>query len=749
MGAVFLQSERKSFNFLLLLVAIFALLVCGNPCWGSIRVDRPSGHVTQGEPVKLTVHLQDEKPLRVDVYYRVAGFRSYERISFNAKGRETIDITIPGDSVVPPGVEFYVSVLNDEGETLTSPRLYAEYSPYRVEVVLNRPPPKVKLAAPPANIPITDLSGEIIFKSDREVVKDEVTVLVDGTDVTALAGFSGKRVILPAEVLRTPGDHTITLVFKEQREVVSEKSWNLTVASAGGEKVVKISSSGGISFNYSKELETPVDSEDEVVSGNLSLRFAMEAAGWEMAWNGVNIQYVKDSPGDDVTISSGFYFTLKKAEQLIEYGDISVQETSLTAPSFARRGIQAKLKVSDAEIHLFDVSTATVSGWNSGLGGNGRQVYGGSVKMPVGPEGKNPITLVFITGENGAVNGYNAAGTQGPSEGDVFGVAFTGEFGDFSVGGELAFSSYDEDTTSGGGKVDDFSGTVDLGFPVGDYSLSFGYFYYGPDFASIANPNFTGDREGGNASVSTTYGPVSVSLTLNRTWDNVERDSSRPIVYSTAGTLSSSFNVEGWPGVSFSYSLSEQKSDNEPAGSSEVNNVNHTYSLGLSKSGEFWSAGINGSVSRLRDKAGSFGSASKSLSLSGSLTPWEGFSISPSLSYTGSRSGGVTNRTRLATLSGSLPFIGNTLDASFQVSYTLNDASDGSVDQKTVDGSFRLALNLQEVVKGLSDYGTAALALSCNYRKVDDDLNPANSGEDITVLLTINVSAPFDLSFGI
>ena len=112
----------------------------------------------------------------------------------------------------------------------------------------------------------------------------------------------------------------------------------------------------------------------------MNLEFGMSGNDWEVTWSGINLQYVKDNPGDDLTIGSGFYLTMKKGDQFVEYGDISIKETSLTAPSFARRGVQAKLKGYDSELHLFNVSTETVSGWDSGIDNSDSSVYGFSLK---------------------------------------------------------------------------------------------------------------------------------------------------------------------------------------------------------------------------------------------------------------------------------------------------------------------------------------------------------------------------------
>ena len=136
-----------------------------------------------------------------------------------------------------------------------------------------------------------------------------------------------------------------------------------------------------------------------------------------------------------MTISPGFRFTLKKGEQFAEYGDISIKEGALVAPSFARRGMQARLKANGTELRLFDVSAAPVSGWNTGLSNDNQQVYGLSVSRSMLPGNRLPISLTFIQGENGIANVVNSAGTESP-EGfaEEYAIHDYEGFGGYSVG---------------------------------------------------------------------------------------------------------------------------------------------------------------------------------------------------------------------------------------------------------------------------------------------------------------------------
>ena len=154
------------------------------------------------------------------------------------------------------------------------------------------------------------------------------------------------------------------------------------------------------------------------------------------------------------------------------------------------------------------------------------------------------------------------------------------------IDGELAGSMFDADTTDTTGMKGGTAGRAKISKTINKYTMAANYHYYGTDFASIANPNFTADRTGFSGNVGTSFGPSNVSLSLNRDRDNVSDDSAKPVVYSTSGTLAYNIAVEPWPSINVTYSRSIQDSKKEPSGSQDVRNTSDTVSVSLSKSGK-------------------------------------------------------------------------------------------------------------------------------------------------------------------
>ncbi len=721
--------------------------------WATISVKPSSGPLYQGQPVELSVTIKEIRPLKAELFYRPMGVRTYQHIPVDVGDGETLTAVIPPTAVVTPGIEYYLKVVDISGRVITSPSVYAEFNPYTIGILPSSPLPEVNLISHDPSVPVRDVSGEIVLEITHRLPEERITVLVDGTDITPLAGVSGRRLSFPLELMADPGEHTLVVELRGEDGSRRERSWRLTIAGKEKmdkeDKTLEFYARGGVSMNYGKQLKSPSGSTDDSVSGNLNLEFGMKGRDWEMTWNGINIQYIKDSPGDDFTINSGFYFTLRKGEQFVEYGDITIRETQLTAPSFARRGVQAKLKGFGTEVHLFGVSTQTVSGWNSGIGGTDQQVYGLSIERSLF-SGLLPLKVVYITGENQKVDGFNTSSINSPSKGDILGLTMSPAVYGVRIDGEIAGSRYDDDTTDSTGKKKDVAGTIGASTTIHGYSLSMGYYYYGPDFSSIANPNFTTDREGFSGGVSTTIGPSNISLSLNRGWDNVEGNPSRAIVYSTSLTLACGLTPPPpLPGVNISYTRSVQDSVKEPVGTQEVKNTNDTVNLGLSFSGKGWSASAGGNYGRLNDEVGGLDSETRGFNLSGSLTPFEGLSLSPAFNFTESKASDVLKTTRIASLTASIPLWSPYADTSFQVSYTSSSASDGSQDSTDLNGSWRLSVNIHEFLKKWIDYGTEMLALSASYSKIDDKVSPSNSGEDISVFLSINLFAPLELSGGL
>lgn len=742
----------------LLFSAIFLikLLIFSQPVLSyatNITVEPSSNALYQGQSVSFIVSVTGAQALNGDLFYRPVGIRYYQRIPIifsensskkNSKKNGRAVITLPLSAVVSPGLEYYVQVADISGKIITSPPLGASTYPHTLQVFDLPPLSSLNLVSPDPEVSVLGDKLLIVIEEnspDMRLTNKSVTIMLDDTDITGLADITNDRITFSTPLLPEAGEHTITAIVSEGSST-NKKTWKFIIGTEENKSEKLFYTNGGLSFNYGNRIRNSSGSTGDTVSGNLNLDFGLKKDDWEATWNGINIQYIKDNPNNDVTISSGFNFTLRRSNQLLEYGDITINETPLSAPSFARRGIQVKLKGFDTELHLFDVSTETVSGWKPGIGSSGRQVYGLSLKRSLLKKGGLPFTVVYITGENKAINGFNTTGTLKPSKGDIVGVSLNHTIHGVKLEGEVASSRYDADTSDDANSKSDTAANLKLSTALGLFFTTANYYRYGSNFASIANPNFTADREGISASMNTSFATSTVSLSIDRGRDNVKKDPSKPVVYSTSGTASYGISVVPWPSLNISYSHSVQASSEEPVGTQNVENSNNTVNMSLAKSGETWNVNLIGNYGRLNDKVGVLDNETRGLHLSGNYTPLVRLSLSPSVSFTESESLKVVTRTRIASFTAGIPLIDKYANTNFQVSYTLNDASDGSQDSTNLNGSWRLSMDLHEFIKKWINYGSETLALTASYSYIDDKISSSRSEKDLSVFLSLNLHAP-------
>ena len=742
-----MATGRQGQRWPLLLWSLALPMLLGfTPCIAN-TADGPPREAVQGSPVSFVLTTVDFNLFRGTVFYRPIGASVYQQLPLQVQAGGAVSVDFPAAVVVMPGLEYYIQLVDASGNISHFP-YSADADHPRVLRVVSPPVVKaVKLVSPDISLPLDEERLSFVFEvmTGDAFSGDSFSLLLDETDVTALASINGNRISLPLPFSPESGSHDVTMRITDAHGSEYEKTWSFEVAD---ELVNEVYSQGGVTFNYGRQLDSNNGASTTAMSGNLNAGFGVKHEAWEATWDGFNLQYVKDDPGDDLTLNSGFNFTARRGEQMVEYGDITIKETPLTAPSFARRGVQAQLRNAETELRLFNVSAQSVRGWSSGIGKQGNQVYGASIRMPLLPDGGLPFTATYIKGQNEAVDGFNASSNQQPSKGDVFGINFKHRMSSTSLDIELASSRYDSDTTDTRGAQQDVAAAVSLSSSVGRYTLGVGNYYYGPDFASIANPHFTSDRYGYFGRVATDFGPSSLSFSLNRDRDNVKTDASRPVVYNTTGTISYGIASVSWPSLNLSYSRSQRESQSVPASSPPVKNTNESINGGLSFSRGEWFANLSTNYGKLNDQIGNLDSSTRGVSLSASYAGQDGINVSPSLSVNTSRSAGVLKTTRIATLSAKTPFWWRHTDSSFQISLTEEHASDGSPDSRITNGSWRLSFDLRPFLKGWASRVTPSLGLTANYSRTDGVAAPGASRGEYSIYLNFNLFAPVDYSRG-
>lgn len=584
----------------------------------------------------------------------------------------------------------------------------------------------------------------VVIRSDARPV--DYVILVDDTDVTGSSEVSDSGFIYRSEAGLPPGEHSVEVSGIGPNGEEVSRSWKIQVKRAGEaqELPYSVSASGGLSLNYGRGfLDKASGKSINQVTANLGLALSAEGPGFDLAWDGINLQYDNSRDTDNLTVGSGFYLALSGDDRLVEYGDISVNETPLVAPGFARRGIQLKLFGKETEMHIFDVQSAPATGFESGLDNDfSEQVYGASIRRSLLPNNRLSATLVYIAGGDAAIDGVNVTTTEAARKGEVVGALLTHTISKARLNLEAAMSRVDQNTVDTDPAVDGFAWNANLTGRISSLSAGAGYVYSGPDFTSVANPEYSSDRAGYNAFVSGSSGYSNASFTMSRLRDNVENDSTKPVVHSTSGALAWGLSVPGWPALSLSLSRSQQDSDSEPDASSAVKNVNDAVTASLQYNGAAWSMGGSSSWGHLNDEVNGNDSATRAYSVTGAYNPGRFVSANAGASLTESETAGVKNRDWLFAATIGMPLYRPYANFNMQASYAMNTASDGSEDSSTLNGTMRIAVNIHELIKKWVNTGGESLAVSFNYSTFDDDVDPSASSENYSGFLTLSFYQP-------
>ncbi len=733
----------------LILGGIIGGTIGGNRAFAAIPDPEFARQVTSGKAVPVQAGMLPTGLTSVRVYYRPLGTQTFNRLDLPVPADGQLAFSLPARVTAGSGIEFYLEATTPTGRVITAPASYPRYNPYRIAVG-PAPSPPLALLTPSAGSTVTDAPRQLVIgpPDAQPWNPSQYRLLVDGVDVTRTATLKDGQWRYQPATPPTPGGHVVELVARD--DTAPPLSWSFNVAApdapspkpADGQRG-ELFVQGGLSANYGAPVMAMSGTgTTEQMSANMGLAFGMKTDSLDLSWQGVNLQYTNDGGGEDLTIASGFTMALSRWGQTLEYGDITVQESALTAPSFARRGAQLKLNGLDTEVRLFDVRADTVEGFHSGLsGGSGRQVYGASLRRALLPNERLKTGLVYITGQNGGVAGFNSTSTDAPTKGTVAALTVEDTLGPMQLTGELASSRYDINTLDGVPDQSGMAGTVDLSATVGAFSLGAGYEYYHPDFASIANPNFTTDREGVHTQVGTNLAGASLSAALSWSRDNVLDDPTRPVVHSTGGTLSLGLPLTD--GVSLSLNGGHTVQDSQGTVGTPVKNTKGDAGASLTFSGNGWSSGLSANWGFLNDLLAGQDVLTRNYALQGSVSPTDRFSANGSATLAESQTArGAILQNYLYTVSGSLPVLGDVGTTDFQVSLATNVASDDSQDTVNVNGSWRISLNLHQWLKPWIDYGQETLAFSFNYSNEQDRNNNTNDREDYTGFVSLNINAP-------
>lgn len=682
-------------------------------------------------------YAHDAPLARVVLHYRASGARTFRSRELTPRN-EAVSVSFSADEVAAPGIDYYLELTGADGTVVTDPPVYPEFNPHRI-AVRERALPSFRVVGGEA----LGATAPIILTWEGDEPPEQLRLFLDDLDITATTIVrDGRAEYRPPEPLR-PGTHRVRMV---QAVSGAESSSGFTVVEVPAETASGVMAiKGNASFHYGGNVSNKNNSTSPL-SANLHVEAEASKGRFSTHLSGVNVNFVQDAP-TEINLSSGFQMNAGMGPVDVAFGDVSVRGTPLVLSGFARRGLLLSAGVGKGRAELFTVSTDPVEGFHSGVSVRNTtdQTYGLFYEAELLPDERLTLGLSGVFGDQKGGAGVGAASLLPAARGRTVGAVVAGSVAGFKVDLEYAWSRYDPDRSDGVGAKEDSAYEARLSRDLSGIRLEGGYRRYGSDYATIASPNFSGDREGYDLSLAGGLGALSWALSGSQTVDNVDQDRSRPRVYSTGGSVSLGISPAGWPSLQLGLRRSLQKSKKTPVGVTGVDNINDTMSVALSYGGDAWNTSLNASLGWLNDRLDTDVdrvTRNYGLSMNYRLDP---VSFVPSISYNASKGTSQTQRSWLAALNMSVPLWSDRLMLSTQASYQHSTASDDSVDQDLINGSARIAWTLQDLfTRRIPDWINAQFGLSGTFNRLDDRVNPAAEEESYAVLLTFSMGAPYN-----
>lgn len=627
--------------------------------------------VTEGQSVTL-YEIENEQIKSALLFYRIEGSRQFLQQPLLHQGNKWSS-TFSGNQLRAPGLEYYIQLTFKDGKTRTEPESYPTYNPIRLTVNKKQS----------VNIHLSQNAikpGENIKFNVSGYVDVETRVYIGDMDVTDFVQRSESLWVLNNENNLFNGDQQLQLISAEG-QTLSSQTVSFIDPAAKALKDRQLVLRGNASFSLGGQSDSESDTTDSLaLSGNLHLETEYKEGDFISHFSGINVNYQHEAE-EEFHLSSGFLLNNTYRNHSLEVGDVSVSGTPLVLSGFSRRGLLASTERENFTGSIFNVRTSTVDGWESGVSFDDRQTYGVAVEQRLGQDGKTSVQLSVISGELKQAESQNVGSSNtNPQSGDTAGLLLSTELGGTTISAEVAGSSFDSNTTDANDALSDEAYEISLSRDIYGLASSLGYHHYGANYATIANPNFSNDREGLNLSLGSGWRFLNWSTSFSSTQDNVEKDPLKPVVTSNNTGLSLGFIIENWPSIDLGFNYSNQTSSDEPAVDQRIDNEGQDISLGLSDSfgpvNLSWTSSV-GKIDNNLDPANDSETTNHALTV-GYTADAIGLNLNLSQNETRSDSKLTSN---LANLSANFPLFSDTITLNSQ--FSLQDNTSAIIHRKT------------------------------------------------------------------
>jgi hypothetical protein len=588
----------------------------------------------------------------------------------------------------------------------------------------------------------------------RAVDPASVTIVVDGTDYTALSIRTATGFEVTPPLPLPPGAHQVTVSARDASG--APLTLQSVFRSKHFEFLDEAVSRNDLTGTYEVALNKPSSQDNSVNNAreeaNLVSSSLVRRGPWKASLDGtaryrdqsLPIPYPEREGADIInyTFRAGYDLQPVKVEAAV--GDVVVNETPNTVASLARRGATLEANAGMFSLRGFTVRSDAVYGTRGGLsatGGLDRHIRGGAGAVRLF-ENKMELRGVYVDGGE-TPGGYNVATTSGGARnGDVLGFLWTSNFfaGKFQTDVEADFSRFRQ------GTHDNVTSNRDHAFRARGFGASSIYTYealfeyVGRDYEVVGNSGLARNREGGKLSGGANFGKQTLSTTLSRYSDNVRGDKAFPVNVLWHGDVT--YGLTRWQTLPMSVTLAwdRQRSEDAPAQDNNVlNKDTGTVTAQVSHNAAFVNTSLSGSYSKTDDKSvNNADSDAWNVRLAPAFT-FGASSVTPSVAYSEATSANVRTDTVTYGLDGRTQLYRNKVTGEVGSSYVTTKRADNTQDSGTFTGNFRIGYAFDPLFRELF---RPSVAVRGTYNHVKDRITPASDRDEWTMFLTVAAQIP-------
>ena len=208
--------------------------------------------MVQGQALTLGVQVDEKETAQGYFYYRTSGIDFYQTLPLAMIAGKAV-VTLPASAVVVPGLEYYVQLTDTSGNITTSPANNARRIPHRLPVREILQSTQLRLVSPDTTRPFRDDVLSIVIEvalPQEQASNASFGLLLDETDISALAEFGKGKISVSLPLIPEPGQHTLQASIQSESGKNHSRSWTFEVAAGQEDKKQRQAyAQGGVSFN--------------------------------------------------------------------------------------------------------------------------------------------------------------------------------------------------------------------------------------------------------------------------------------------------------------------------------------------------------------------------------------------------------------------------------------------------------------------------------------------------------------------